>query len=255
MNYVHSEVVMNNRLSEAHVDSWRERGFALVHDLLPAALLHELKDDAEAFYPEPDTDAATHFHDFGSGQKFVFPAESNACNSVTLHPLLLQAVGDLLGVETTQLRLTQSDLWPKYGLGESAHALDNTDQRIHCDYPNHSLVHPPEWHRPEAVEIIIYLNDFDECDGATAVVPRQGEMTRPILGQSSTRQEWRGWTMSMTVLGPKLTWCSTTLRRQHFATTIFTLEKWSQGISSEVCCSIATILGTEGDRLNLARGD
>ena len=46
MNYVHSEVVMNNRLSEAHVDSWRERGFALVHDLLPAALLHELKDDA-----------------------------------------------------------------------------------------------------------------------------------------------------------------------------------------------------------------
>ena len=92
---------MNNRLSEAHVDSWRERGFALVHDLLPAALLHELKDDAEAFYPEPDTDAATHFHDFGSGQKFVFPAESNACNSVTLHPLLLQAVGDLLGVETT----------------------------------------------------------------------------------------------------------------------------------------------------------
>ena len=72
MNYVHSEVVMNNRLSEAHVDSWRERGFALVHDLLPAALLHELKDDAEAFYPEPDTDAATHFHDFGSGQNLSF---------------------------------------------------------------------------------------------------------------------------------------------------------------------------------------
>ena len=185
MNYVHSEVVMNNRLSEAHIDSWRECGFALVHDLLPTALLHELKDDAAAFYPEPDTDAATHFHDFGSGQKFVFPAESNACNSVTLHPLLLQAVADLLGVETTQLRLTQSDLWPKYGLGESAHALDNTDQRIHCDYPNHSLVHPPEWHRPEAVEIIIYLNDFDECDGATAVVPRQGEndpaYTWPII--------------------------------------------------------------------------
>ena len=164
MNYVHSEVVMNNRLSEAHVDSWRERGFALVHDLLPTAVLHELKDDAAAFYPEPDTDAATHFHDFGSGQKFVFPAESNACNSVTLHPLLLQAVGDLLGVETTQLRLTQSDLWPKYGLGESAHALDNTDQRIHCDYPNHSLVHPPEWHRPEAVEIIIEeLDSLEQC--------------------------------------------------------------------------------------------
>ena len=28
---------------------------------------------------------------------------------------------------------------------------------------------------PEAVEIIIYLNDYDECEGATAVVPRQGD--------------------------------------------------------------------------------
>ena len=36
----------------------------------------------------------------------------------------------------------------------------------------------------------------------------RGKMTRPILGQSSTRQEWRGWTMSMTVLGPKLIWCT-----------------------------------------------
>ena len=151
MKYVNSEVVVNNRLSSAQIDSWRERGFALVHDLLPAALLQELKTDATDFYPEPDTDAATHFHDFGSGQKFVFPAESSACNAVTLHPLLLQAVADLLGVQIAQLRLTQSDLWPKYGLGESANALDNTDQRIHCDYPNHSLLHPPQWDSPEAV--------------------------------------------------------------------------------------------------------
>ena len=120
-----------------------------------------------------------------AGKKFVFPAESSACNAVTLHPLLLQAVADLLGVQIAQLRLTQSDLWPKYGLGESANALDNTDQRIHCDYPNHSLLHPHNGIRPEAVEIIIYLNDFEECDGATAVVPRQGEndpaYTWPII--------------------------------------------------------------------------
>ena len=45
---------------------------------------------------------------------------------------------------------------------------------MHCDYPNHSLVHPPEWDSPEAVEMIVYLNDYDECEGATAVVPRHG---------------------------------------------------------------------------------
>jgi len=45
---------------------------------------------------------------------------------------------------------------------------------MHCDYPNHSLVHPPEWDRPEAVEMIVYLNNYEDCDGATAVVPRSG---------------------------------------------------------------------------------
>jgi hypothetical protein len=35
-------------------------------------------------------------------------------------------------------------------------------------------VHPPEWDSPEAVEMIVYLNDYDECEGATAVVPRHG---------------------------------------------------------------------------------
>lgn len=174
INFAHSEALEEHRLGSAHIASWRDNGFALVHDLLPDTLLQSLKEDALGFYPAPGTEAATHFNNFGSGQKFVFPAESAACNAVTLHPLLLQAVADLLGVSTLELRLTQSDLWPKYGNGDSDDALDNTDQRIHCDYPNHSLVHPPAWENPEAVEIIIYLNDYDECEGATAVVPRTG---------------------------------------------------------------------------------
>ena len=174
-NFAHSEAVVEHRLGGAQIQSWRDRGFTLVHDLLPDALLRTLQGDALDFYPAPGTAAAKHFNNFGSGQKFVFPAESSACNAVTLHPHLLQAVADLLGVSTCDLRLTQSDLWPKYGNGDSDDALDNTDQRIHCDYPNHSLVHPPEWDNPEAVEIIIYLNDYDECEGATAVVPRDGQ--------------------------------------------------------------------------------
>lgn len=172
IRYVHSERAYDQCLNTTQIDSWRQRGFALVHDLLPNALLQELKQDAVDFYPQPGSAASKHFRNFGSAQKFVFPAESAACNAVTLHPILLTAVAQLLAVEPAQLRLTQSDLWPKYGHDES---VDNTDQRIHCDYPNHSLLHPPEWTKPEAVEIIIYLNDFDECEGATAVVPRQGQ--------------------------------------------------------------------------------
>jgi hypothetical protein len=78
-------------------------------------------------------------------------------------------------VPVDQLRLTQSDLWPKYGRAEATGGVyDIQDQRIHVDYPNHSLVHPPPWDRPEAVELILYLSSSDQCGGATAVVPRTG---------------------------------------------------------------------------------
>ena len=52
--------------------------------------------------------------------------------------------------------------------------FDNQDQRMHLDYPNHTLTHPAAWNEPEAVEIIVYLCDETEVGGATAVVPRQG---------------------------------------------------------------------------------
>ncbi|NKB98623.1 MAG: hypothetical protein GKR90_09065 [Pseudomonadales bacterium] len=164
----------DGRLSGDQIRSWRERGFTLVHGLLPNSLLQEATSDAEEYFPAPGSDEAEALTNFGSNQKFVFPADSRACNAITLHPRLLQSVTDLLGVETTLLRLTQSDLWPKYGRAASDRDYDNHDQRIHCDYPNHSLTHPPRWEEPDAVEIIIYLSDFDACAGSTAVVPREG---------------------------------------------------------------------------------
>jgi len=174
VRYIQSERLKNGRLNDEHIRSWRNRGFALVHDLLPHPLLAALKQDALAFYPEPNTTESEGYNDFSSGQSFVFPSRSTAFNAISLHPALLQAVADLLDASVLELRLTQSDLWPKYGSDSAPNAGDNTDQRMHCDYPNHSLVHPPEWDNPEAVEMIVYLNDYDECEGATAVVPRHG---------------------------------------------------------------------------------
>lgn len=142
--------------------------------MLPAADLRSLRAEAAEFFPAPGTREAEAVRDFGSGQSFVFPSSSILANAITLHTDLLRAVGDLLGVETTDLRLTQSDLWPKYGREPSGAARDNSDQRIHCDYPNHTLTHPPRWDEPEAVEMIIYLDDVDDCGGATAVVSRTG---------------------------------------------------------------------------------
>ena len=162
-------------LAAHHVESWRTRGFAFVAAFLPGDLLTAARDDALSQFPAPGSDAAAAITQFGSGQRFVFPAASDAFNRLTLHPDLSRAVAELLGVPARSLRLTQSDLWPKYGRSPSGRGLDNADQRIHCDYPNHTLTHPPPWDAPEAVEIIIYLSDHDDCAGATAVVPRDGD--------------------------------------------------------------------------------
>ena len=161
-------------LTREQVRSWRERGFAFVSGVFDDALLARLCADAAAAFPAAGTAAAAGLRDFGSGGRLAFPSASEALNAVTLHPRLSTAVARLLGVAVCELRLTQSDLWPKYGQALAPGALDNDDQRIHVDYPNHTLAHPAAWDRPEAVEAILYLSDVDECGGATAVVAREG---------------------------------------------------------------------------------
>lgn len=162
-------------LTGAQVAAWREEGFALADGVLPRDLVRRARDDAVAAFPEPGSAATEEVTDFGSGGRFAFPAPSDAVNAITLHPRLLGAAAQLLGVPVRELRLSQSDLWPKYGRRERAGgARDNADQRIHVDYPNHTLAHPPPWDRPEAVEILLYLSDVEACGGATALVPRRG---------------------------------------------------------------------------------
>lgn len=169
-----------NVLTADQVANWRDAGFVLVDAVFPAELIATLEQDASNTFPAPGSTAAAAIADFGSDGGFVFPAINSAFNDITLHPRLLRAVAQLLAVQVSGLRLTQSDLWAKYGhrrdaaVNGASAASDNQDQRIHVDYPNHTLAHPTPWHRPEAVEAILYLSDFADCGGPTAVVPRTG---------------------------------------------------------------------------------
>jgi hypothetical protein len=162
-------------LTRVQVDGWRGEGFAFVDGVFEPTLVPELRSDAMAHFPAPGKADSERIADFGSGGRLTFPATSRAFNDLTLHPRLLRAVSELLGVGVTDIRLTQSDLWPKYGREKgAAGAFDNDDQRIHVDYPNHTLTHPSPWDRPEAVELIVYLDRIEDCGGATALVPRRG---------------------------------------------------------------------------------
>ena len=50
VSFIESQPLSETRLSESDIQSWREKGFALVHDLLPQPLLAELKQDAQNHY-------------------------------------------------------------------------------------------------------------------------------------------------------------------------------------------------------------
>lgn len=174
MALISAELAESGRLSERQVTQWRESGYTLVQGLIDPHDLQELLALADETFPKPGTEAAASITDFGSNGAWVFPSGHRIFNEITLNPQLLQAIASLLDVDVERLRLTQSDLWPKYGRVEKVSSQDNMDQRIHVDYPNHSLVHPPEWNHPEAVELIVYYSDARDCGGETAVVPRTG---------------------------------------------------------------------------------
>ena len=161
-------------LTGEQVRCWRERGFAFVSGVLGGELIARLRSDALRLVPAPGSAEAARLRDFGSAGRLTFPSASEAFNAVTLHPRLIGSIAQLIGVPARDLRLTQSDLWPKYGHASAPDALANDDQRIHVDYPNHTLAHPSPWERPEAVELILYLDHLEDCGGATALVPREG---------------------------------------------------------------------------------
>jgi hypothetical protein len=147
----------------------------LVDGLFPVDLISRARAESLPFFPVAGTRESEAVTDYGSQGTMEFPTPSGAINEITLHPRLLGAVSQLLGLRIEDLRLTQSEPWAKYGRDVSARgALDNQDQRMHVDYPNHTLTHPADWNRPEAVSILLYFDAVEECGGATEFVPREG---------------------------------------------------------------------------------
>lgn len=180
---------VSSKLTDMQVRSWREQGFVLVDGLIPIDLISGLLGAAVSRFPAAGSNEAADLNDFGGGM--TFPDQNPLFNLLSLHPHLLGAASQLLGVPVSELRLTQSDLWPKYGRSPGDRGdLDNQDQRMHLDYPNHTLTHPPAWDQPEAVEIIIYLCNESDVGGATAVVPREshddGAYNSPMVNTPGT---------------------------------------------------------------------
>lgn len=121
-----------NVLTPEQIQSWREKGFALVNGLVSKQLVDAVTEEAmQTLLPLIDQ------CDFGSNGLLEYPTGMNACDEITLHPRILAAAAQLLDVRIEDLRMSQSDIWLKRGKklvsGDlNDKALKNTNQRIHC---------------------------------------------------------------------------------------------------------------------------
>lgn len=156
-------------LCAADIQQWRTRGYALVHDFLPALVTHAAVHAMHEHLPQDK--GATMTPDFGNDNALAFPCNDEALDAVPLHPRLLHAACTLL--QTSYVRLHQAVAWGKYGLPRATRTPSrNDDQRLHQDFGNNMFGVPYDWDTPEAVAAIVYYSDVSETGGATAVLPR-----------------------------------------------------------------------------------
>jgi hypothetical protein len=156
-------------LSNAQIQTWKEEGAVICQ--LPAQVVEPTLIWLKANLTIEQSDSR-HL-DFGSpDRKFEFPTFINPLDDLVLSESLILAAQQLLG--TKDVRLIQADLWPKIGVVDDHHeAQANTDQRMHMDYGNNTVLHP-QWDTPEVVAAIVYYDDVDETGGATGYVKRRG---------------------------------------------------------------------------------
>ena len=163
----------NYKLLKEHVDEWRSTGCVVVNHLFPNNIIENACNKLNHIFKENNSEMEKGKYDFGSKGKMEFPCDELIFNDITIHSNMINAIKSLLG--DNDIRLTQADVWPKYGQEKSISQYDNHNQRIHMDYGNNMLVHPMEWDKPEAVSAIIYYSTGKEVGGSTAVVPREGD--------------------------------------------------------------------------------
>jgi hypothetical protein len=146
------------------LDQWRSKGFSLLDYVLPIDEINAAREDLKLLIAERPNKVTD---DFGG---FSFPFSKPSLNNIVLHKNILNIAKQALQAEVL---LSQGEAWAK--VVQERSKFGNQDQRIHMDYPNHTLIHPPRWEEPNVIAMILYFDDVDICGGPTAVVQREGD--------------------------------------------------------------------------------
>jgi hypothetical protein len=156
------------RISEQHLEHWREHGYAVVDRFLtPVELAAAQSEIARTFPSLEQYTYAPMLYSRGEygGYMQQLPFLGDTLNFMAVHPEIVSFVERALG--TPRIALSQSLVWAKYP------GLDDFDMPLYVDYSLSTLLYPNTQEPPEEVAFILYYVDVDEQFGPTYVVPKQ----------------------------------------------------------------------------------
>ncbi|HLN15544.1 MAG TPA: phytanoyl-CoA dioxygenase family protein [Acidimicrobiales bacterium] len=164
------------RLSEARA-AWERHGWCLLEACLPAedlagvpaALGHLFPTAAEM--EEGETDQTRRWRDWDAAWP-EFPFRSATLNRLALHDAVLDLAETLLGDD---VRLYLALVTAKFA-GQSS----GYNRLLHADYPNHMLVVPRAERGYQQLELLIYLCDVSEANGATHFLSVEATAEVPV---------------------------------------------------------------------------
>lgn len=152
-------------------EHFREHGWVLVPDVIPADDLSAAQFALSRQYPTPlpprdlsDDDKGRRFRPGQFTGLKAAPLGDPAIDNIAVHGCILDLVEALL--DTSDIRLYQAETFAKYT------GVDCYEQPLHIDENNHTFLPPRKDGRFRQVQLFVYLSDVTEERGATHVVSR-----------------------------------------------------------------------------------
>ena len=179
------------RITQAHLEHYREHGYAIVEEFLAPRELAEALDDWRELLPgwvefcqDPSRPKPTMQSPPGArAHAFHFPYTGARLNAVTMHPDLIAFAKRM--TDGAPVYCEQSHLSFKH----KGHPADQ-DQAMHCDYGNHTLAYPPDDPAYWQTAYLLYYTEVTANHAPTAVCSRR-HYPEKILWPAHYRPEER----------------------------------------------------------------
>lgn len=178
------------RITEAHVEHYREHGYAVVEEFLTPTEREEALDEWRELLPgwvefchDASSPKPADSPPRGRPHAFHFPYRGARLNAITLHPDLIAFAQRMAA--GAPMYCEQSHLTFKH----KGHPGDQ-DQAMHCDYGNHTLAYPPDDPAYWQTAYLVYYTEVTANHAPTAVCSRR-HYPEKILWPAHYRREER----------------------------------------------------------------